>query len=150
MVYVVSAHVGRQGDQGGPIVDQSNVFEVFRNQLEEVAAPELKVVVFEGYEGFAGVNFGFLAGFFEEVLAGQFAQLYTDDRMAAVVEPPHVVGFAAEGHENGVGAFASQFRPMVVEILVNRALVETDFFFGPAFVPEFMFHGSYPVRAWTC
>eukprot|EP00747_Dinoflagellata_sp_TGD_P162803 gnl/TRDRNA2_/TRDRNA2_180796_c0_seq1.p2 gnl/TRDRNA2_/TRDRNA2_180796_c0~~gnl/TRDRNA2_/TRDRNA2_180796_c0_seq1.p2 ORF type:complete len:207 (-),score=30.73 gnl/TRDRNA2_/TRDRNA2_180796_c0_seq1:30-650(-) len=149
VVYIVFAHLWRQGDQGGPVVDQSDVFQVIGDQLEEVAAPELQVVVFEGDEGFAGMNFGFFAGFFEEVFAGQFAQFHADNGVPAVVEPPHVMGFAAEGHEDGVGAFTGQFRPVVVEVLVHGALVETDFLFSPAFVPEFMFHVSHPVLAWT-
>ena len=95
MVNIAFAHVWWQGNQCSPVVDQSDVFEVFRDQLEEVAAPELQVVGFKGDEGLARVDFGFFAGFFEEVLAGQFAQFHADDGVAAVVEPPHVVGFSA-------------------------------------------------------
>jgi hypothetical protein len=54
------------------------------------------------------------------------------------------VGFAAQGHEHGFGAFAGQFRPVIVQVLVYRTLVEADLALFPTFVPEFVFQGLPP------
>jgi hypothetical protein len=54
------------------------------------------------------------------------------------------MGLAAQGYEDRIGAFASKLRPMVIQVLVNGALMKADFVFRPACVPEFVFHGGPP------
>ena len=97
-------------------------------------------------EGFTRVNLRFLLALFEEVLAGNVTQFHADDSVAAVMEPPHVMGLSAQGNEHGTGAIAGELWPVVMEVLIDGAFVEADFFLGPAFVPELMFHECSPFR----
>jgi len=139
---IVLAHLGRQGNQCGPVVYLPDMAEIIRNQLEEITTPEFKVVMSEGGKRFTRVNQGFLTGFLKEILAGHIAQFHSDNRMAPVIQPPHIVGFAAQGDKHCAGIAAGQFRPVVVQVLVDAALVKTYFTPGPALMPEFVFHSG--------
>jgi hypothetical protein len=60
------------------------------------------------------------------------------------VKPPNIVGFAAQRDEDGTGAIAGEFWPVVVEVLIHGALVKPYLFIGPALMPEFVFHVCSP------
>jgi len=93
-------------------------------------------------KGFAGMDLGLFTGFFKEILAGHRAQLHADQRMSPVIQPPHIVGFATQGHQHCTCICARQIRPVVVKILVDASLVKTYFTLGPALMPEFVFHNG--------
>ncbi len=139
---IVRAHMGRQGNERGPVVHQPDMAEIIRDQLEEVTTPEFQVVMAEGCKGFSRVNLGLLVRFLKKILAGYLAQLDTDNRMAPVIQPPHIVGFSAQGDQHRTGIAAGQLRPVIVQILIDAALVKTDFPLGPALMPELVFHNG--------
>ncbi|MNL55203.1 hypothetical protein D3C87_1785930 [compost metagenome] len=108
------AHLGRQGDQRGPVIKPGAAGYISCPQGEDIATPELDLVAFITGEGTLLRNLRLQLLFPEKLLDRLLRQLHPEHTKALACQPDHVQALATQGHQHLRTRLHIQARPVTL------------------------------------
>ena len=143
---IALAHLRRQGDQRGAVVERPALRQVLSLQGEEITLQQGDAGDPVAAETTQLIDLGAQVVLLEEVAHGLFRKLHPQHLQSLGGQPGQVQGLAAQRHQDPFARLQSQPRQVAHQVGIDLVQVEADLVVRPAGVPKIRLHPALRIR----
>lgn len=143
---IALAHLRRQGDQRGAVVERPALRQVLCLQGEEITLQQGDAGDPVAAETIQLIDLGAQVVLLEEVAHGLFRKLHPQHVQSLGGQPGQVQGLAAQRHQDLFARLQSQPRQVAHQVGIDLVQVEADLVVRPAGVPKIRLHPVLRIR----